>query len=237
MSAPSIISSSPSNGTTDVVLGIPIVVGFDQPMDLTTLNESTFSLMGPGQTAIITPGSLIAANPSVKTGREYIPGSFTFATNIQGGTLLTFTPKIPLRPNVVYTILIIGPGQLASASAKNTTGETLDSNYEWSFTTGDLDVSVPPIQSPIPPLIIPLDPSQIKIQQHLWAVGNDLSQEIDIIFPGPIDPTSIDINAILLSLEPILNDPTVVVPSGLTPNITISGNKITILISGWPLEP
>lgn len=236
MSAPSIISSSPANGNRDVVLGTSIIVGFDQPMDATTLNASTFSLTGPGQTAIIAPGNLIAANPTVRTGREYVTGSFSFASDANGNTVLTFVPGVPLRPNVTYTILIVGPGLLLSSSAKNLNGETLDSNYEWSFTTGDLDVSTPPPQSPLVPLTVPLNPSSVRISQRLWAVGNDLSQEIDITFPGEIDLTSVTPDQILLSLEPILNDPFVMIPSGLTPTVTISGNKITIKIAGWPLD-
>jgi hypothetical protein len=236
MSAPSIISSSPSNGTTDVVLGTAIVVGFDQPMDVTTINPSTFSLTGPGQTAVITPGNLISASPTAQTGREYITGSFVFTTDTAGNTIVTFNPSVPLRPNVTYSILIVGPGQLASDSVKNAQGVVLDSNYAWSFTTGDLDVSVPPPQSPLTPLSVPLDPSQIQITQQLWAVGNDLSQELTITFPAAIDPSSVNISDILLSLEPILNDPMVSVPSGLTPTVTISGNTISIQISGWPLN-
>lgn len=236
MSAPSIISSSPAHGTTDVVLGTSIIVGFDQPMDVSTLNASTFSLTGPGQTGVITPGNLIDVKPTVKTGREYIQGSFSFSSDSNGNTVLTFAPGTPLRPNAVYTVLIVGPGMLLSSSAKNAQGEALVSNYEWSFTTGDLNVSVPPPQSPLTPLAVPLNPAGIQINQNLWAVGNNLAQEIVITFPGGIDTTSVTPDQILLSLEPILNDPFVKVPTGLTPNITISGNKITILISGWPLD-
>jgi hypothetical protein len=234
MSAPSIISSSPADGTTDIVLGTKIVVGFDQPMDTTTLNSSTFSLTGPGTAEVIAQGGLISEAPKFRSSRYTVPGTFSFATDTNGNTILTFTPSEPLRPDVVYTVLIVGPGQLASTSAKNTDGETLDSNYQWSFTTGDLDISTPPATSPLPLLNIPLDPSQIKIQEKVWAVGNDLSQEIVITFPAPIDTTSVTPDQILLSLEPILNDPFVPVPSGLTPNVVISGNKITITISGWP---
>jgi hypothetical protein len=236
MSAPSITSSSPASGTTDIVLGTSIVIGFSQPMDTSTINSTTFSLTGPGQTAIIAPAQLISKNPTAKTGREYITGTFSFALDSNGNTLLTFKPSVPLRPNVKYTILVIGPGELASESVKNLNGENLVSNYEWSFTTGDLNVVVPPAQSPLPKISLPLDPSLVKITQRLWAVGNDLSQEIDITFPGPIDPNSVSAAQILLSIEPILNDPSVLIPEGLKPTVIISGNKISITISGWPLD-
>ena len=130
----------------------------------------------------------------------------------------------------------MGAGQLSNTGAQGADGTALDSNYQWSFTTGDLNLSTPPPQSPLPVLTVPLDPSRIKITQRLWAVGNDLSQEINIVFPGPIDTDSVTPESILLSLEPILNDPSVQVPSGLTPTVTIEGDTITILISGWPLD-
>ena len=236
MPVPSILSSSPSSGTLDVVLGTVIKVGFSVVMDTTTITSSTFSLTGPGQTGIVGPDEMIAKDPRVKTGREYIPGAFTFSTDANGNTVVTFTPRRPLRPNVTYTVLIVGTSQLSSDAVKGADGTTLDFNYEWSFTTGDLNLKTPPASSPLPSLSIPLDPSQVKIQQRLWAVGNDLSQEIDIIFPGPIDTTSVTPEQILLSLEPILNDPFVSVPSSLTPTVTIEGNKITVLIAGWSLD-
>jgi hypothetical protein len=236
MPAPSIISSSPASGVIDVVLGTQVVVGFSVAMNTATLTSSTFSLTGPGQTGIITPGEMIAARPKVITGREYINGVITFSTGTAGNTILTFTPAVPLRPNVTYTILIVGAGQLSNTGAQGVDGTALDGNYQWSFTTGDLNVFVPPPQSPMPVLTIPLDPSRIRITQKLWAVGNDLSQEINIVFPGPIDPDSVTPESILLSLEPILNDPSVQVPSGLTPTVTIEGDTITILISGWSVS-
>jgi hypothetical protein len=239
MSAPSIIKVSPNPNQTDVVLGTTVVVGFDQAIDTTTITSSTFSLTGPGQTQVISPEELNVKNPWPDTGREYIAGAFSFSTDVNGNTIATFTPSSPLRPNVIYTVLVVGGlGSVLGAAVKNldTPPDTLDSNYQWTFTTGDLDVSVPPVTSPIAPLVVPLDPSRVQIQQRLWAVGNDLSQELDIIFPAPIDTTTVTPEQILLSLEPILNDPSVSIPSGLTPTVTISGNKISIVISGWPMN-
>jgi hypothetical protein len=141
-----------------------------------------------------------------------------------------------LRPDVVYTVLLVGPGSALSESIKNLESppDTLDSNYQWTFTTGDLDISIPPVTSPLPPLLIPLDPSKVKIEQQIWAVGNDLSQEIDIIFPAPINTNTITPEQVLLSLEAILNDPSVTIPTGLTPTVKIAGSTISIIISGWP---
>lgn len=237
MSAPSIIKVSPNPSQIDVVLGTAVAVGFNQPIDQTTITSSTFSLTGPGQTKVIAPEELNVRNPRPDAGREYIPGTFSFSTDTSGNTIVTFTPSRPLRPNVVYTVLVVGgPSSVLGAAVKNlnTPPDALDNNYQWSFTTGDLDVSTPPVTSPTPPLIVPLDPSRVRIEQRLWSVGNNLAQELDITFPAPIDTNSITAEQILLSLEPILNDPSVSVPSGLTPTVTISGNKISIVITGWP---
>jgi hypothetical protein len=235
MPGPTIISSSPSNNSTDVVLGTKIVVGFSAAMDTTTLNETTVSITGPGQTAVILPEIVIAATPKAQTGREYILGAYTFTTDSNGRTVMSFTPNVPFRPNVVYTIMIVGMGQGTSASAKGIDGQMLAATYKWTFKTGDLQLTVPPAMSPLPSLQLPLDPNSIQIKQRIWTPGNDLSQTIEILFPAAIDPTSLSVDQILLSLEPILNDPSVQIPTGLTPTVVITGNKITVTIAGWPL--
>lgn len=236
MPAPTVISSSPASGALDIVLGAKIVIGFSALMDTTTINDTTFSLTGPGQTSIIVPQSLIVANPKLRNGREYIEGTFAFTVGTNGFTTVTFTPSVPLRPNVVYTLLLVGPGQLTSDSIKDTAGVSLAYNYQWSFTTGDLNLAIPPAQSPLPLLSIPLPPGAIRVNQKIWSVGNDLSQVITFTFPSAIDTTSVLPEQILLSVEAILNDPSVQVPSGLTPTVVIEGATITITISGWPLD-
>ena len=102
-------------------------------------------------------------------------------------------------------------------------------SYEWTFITGDLNLTTPLLDD-MP--AIQLD--QIKVIPLGRRIGVDLAQEIDIIFPGPIDPTSINTEDILMSIEAVLSDPTVMVPSGLTPSVTIDGSKLKIVITGWP---
>ncbi len=43
----------------------------------------------------------------------------------------------------------------------------------------------------------------------------------DIIFPGPIDPASIDFNELMTSIEPVMGDPRITVPPNLTPRNTV----------------
>jgi hypothetical protein len=230
--SPSIISATPADLSTGIVLGTSIVVGFDQPINTTTLTSATFALFGPGQTQVITSEGLLANVPKVAQTNQAIPGIFTF-TLVDGNTVLTFAPLIPLRPNVVYTVIAVGPDSATGVSIKGTNTATLDANYQWTFTTGDLNVSVPPSTSPLP-LLLPLDPATIQIRETIFPVGNDLTQQIDFVFPGPINPASFTLSQILCSLEPILNDLSVSVPSGLATTASIAGNVLSVRITGWP---
>jgi hypothetical protein len=234
MSAPSVIGVTPADQSQGNVLGTKIVVRFNQPMNTATIDANTFSLTGPGHTQMFSPEQLIVKDPKLQTGCEVITGTFAFSADSNGNTIATFTPSKSLTPNVTYTVLVVGPGSASSNTIQNTTSESLDSNYQWTFVTGDLDITVPPAYSPLPLLNLPIDPSQVQITQKIWAVGNDLSQEIDITFPGDIDTSTVTPAQILLSLEPLLEDPGVSVPSGLTPTVVISGNTIKVTISGWP---
>lgn len=251
MAAPVVQSVTPTNQATDVVLGTQITVLFSTQMNYTTISDSTFSLTGPGQTQVVTPDSLIADDPQPITGREYITGRFSFSEiPISGGggatqTLLTFNPSKPLRPEVTYTVLILGSGNaLTSDAVADNNGNKMVTSYTWTFSTGQLNLTIPPPLSPVPGPAPALDPNTIIViprQAGNQVVGTDLTQEIDLIFPGsvslsPYDPTA----DILLSIEAILGDPTITVPTGLTVTpswATYAGQpnrKLTLTITGWP---
>lgn len=247
MSAPTVISVTPGVDETDVVLGTQIIVIFSQLMDHTTINDGTFVLTGPGQTMIATPDQLIANDPDTVTGREYITGIFAFDDTIAGGTQtqITFNPSKALRPDVEYNILILGSGgTLSSDSVKDIYSVAMVGSYTWSFTTGQLNLVVPPPSAPIPGLAPLLDPSTIIViprQSGNHRVGGDLTQEIDLIFPdsvslAPYDPTP----DLLMSVEAIIGDPDILVPPNLTvtPAWTTYGGKpnrkLTLFITGWP---
>ena len=65
MSPPVVVSVEPSNLETDVILGIPIIISFDQVIDPTTVNDATFALTGPGtsQHNLVSP-SFVPPNSS-----------------------------------------------------------------------------------------------------------------------------------------------------------------------------
>lgn len=247
MNPPTILSVTPNDQETDVVLGTQITVLFDSLMDHSTINESTFVLTGPGQTQIVTPDQLVESDPEPITGREYITGVFGFDDTPGAGTQtsVTFTPSKALRPDVEYQILVLGSGgALTSGAVKNLYDISMIGSYIWSFTTGELNLVIPPPSAPVPGLAPALDPNQIIViprQSGNQVTGADLTQEIDLIFPAsvslsPYDPTP----DILTSVEAILGDPTVPIPTGLTVTPswqTYAGapnRKLKLVITGWP---
>jgi hypothetical protein len=105
-------------------------VTFDQEIDVTTYDESSFLLSAPPETPRVPPGGLVGPVAPV-TGTDYVQGTFTFAVNTAGAT---FVPARPMRPNVKYTVLI--------STAVQTPGPSpvpLSANYTWSFVTGVLN--------------------------------------------------------------------------------------------------
>jgi hypothetical protein len=232
---PVITAVTPLANATDVVLGTKVTVTFDQIIDHTTINDATFSLQGPGQTAIITPEQTTDEEPTAIQGREFITGTFTFDETTQAGkTIVTFKPDKPLDPNKTFSVLILGgQGVLSAQGVTNVSGQLMGSSYTWNFTTGQLNLIAPPAQSPLS-LRQRIDTTQIKIVPSA-VIGNDLTQEIDFIFPANIDPASFNLTDIAVSVSAMLGDPDVTVPSGLTSTAVITGNILRITINGWPV--
>jgi hypothetical protein len=225
---PLVLSVNPGVAETDVVLGTQIVVTFDQAIDVTTLTEDTFSLTAPG-VQTLTPGQLTPTEPA----REYITGAFDFAVDASGRTVLRFNPATALRKDTEYSVLILGASSSLSAdTVKSAAGLAMVDSYEWTFKTGALNVVTPPPLPPLPAQISYLDPKEIIVIPRK-AVGNDLAQEIDLIFPEDVDATSVDLTTLLIAVEPILGDLGVVVPANLNAVAAVTGRKITISITGW----
>jgi hypothetical protein len=219
MSVPLVVNVDPANSEVDVVLGTQITITFDQLLDTTTIDESTFSVTGPGQTQILTAGQLIAQDGDTLLSREYIEGTFAFDLTPAGASIVSFVPKRHFQPNVQYQVLLLGlDASLTVDVIKNPAGEAMALSYQWSFQTGDLNLAIPPVQSLLieNTLASAIDPKCIKLLPRKM-VGVDLTQVVDIIFPGPIDPTSIDLTELMMSIEPILGDPNIAVPPNLQP--------------------
>jgi hypothetical protein len=159
----------------------------------------------------------------IPLSREYIEGTFAFDIDAQGRSVVSFVPKRHFQPNVLYQVLLLGDdASLTINTIKNPAGETMTASYQWSFQTGDLNLTVPPVQSLLiqNTLASALNPVEIKILPRKM-VGVDLTQVIDIIFPGPIDPDSFDLNDLMISIEPVLGDPRIAVPPNLQPSNTV----------------
>lgn len=236
MSAPVLLSISPAAGEADVVLGAGIQVTFDQPMDPASIDASTFSLIGPGQTTIISPEQLVKAAPTA-SGRAAVTGKFSFPAPAQ----FLFTPNQPLQPNVKYTVLVAGAGAMVvRRGVKNHAGEMLAQSVQTTFQTGTLVLNAAPPASPLPwndprvqPWMCPkLQPSDVIVHPRR-VIGNDLAQVIELIFPAPLDPATFQVEDIEISIEPLVNDPLVAVPSGLQSTLEVQGNKIIVTVTGW----
>jgi hypothetical protein len=228
VAAPTVLSVSPGVAETDVVLGTQIVVTFDQEIDAATLTESTFSLTGPAQQAL-TPGELSPSDP----GQESVLGTFSFALDGSGRTVATFNPTLSLRKDTEYNVLLLGANSVLSADAiLNAADEAMVESYAWTFKTGSLNVVVPPAPAPLPSQLSYIDTAQIVVIPRK-VIGNDLAQEIQLIFPEELDPASVDLDALLVAIEPVLGDLSVVVPENLQATASVSGRKILITVTGW----
>jgi len=105
---PTIESTSPEAGSTQVATTSPLTATFSEAMDPATLNAQTVTLRAQGGQAL--PAS-VAYAPATRT--------------------VTLTPESALEPETTYTALIEGDvGGAADAS-----GNPLRVDFSWSFTT------------------------------------------------------------------------------------------------------
>jgi hypothetical protein len=93
---PAVISTAPAKGATGVARGATVNATFNVPMNATTISNTTFTLAGPGATA-------------VAGGVMYV------------GNVATFTPGAPLTPSTLYTATISnGAKDTAGTALANT---------------------------------------------------------------------------------------------------------------------
>jgi hypothetical protein len=241
MSAPRVVSVSPVANDTDVVLGAPILVTFDQPVNPKTVTNGTFVLYGPGETNLLGPTQLNKALPSPFMGRDFVKGRFYFPNEAQAA----FQPLEPLKPNTKYTLLLAGNSkQTAATSIKNPGGESLADSFQIKFTTGAIDQTLVPTTAPgivsdpamaayLKPQLLP---DSIEVLPVALGEVNDLTQTIEIRFETDIDPSSFTLEDLLVTIDPLSNDPLVSVPANLQCAVEIQGPRLLITISGWPTD-
>jgi hypothetical protein len=121
LTPPTVTATIPLNGAIGVPLNQIVDATFSVPMDPATINSTTFTLTGPGATAV--------------------PGLVAYAAI---GNTLTFTPTAILAPSTLFTATI-------TTGAQNLAGTGLAANYVWTFTTGTtLSTTAPEIVSTVP---------------------------------------------------------------------------------------
>ena len=117
---PAVITTVPMNGATGVALGQVLGATFNEAMNCATLTSTTFTLTGPGTTAVagtvacagsvatFTPGAQLAVNTlytaTITTGAKNPAG-----TALAGNYVWTFrTVPAPTAPTVISTVPVDG---------------------------------------------------------------------------------------------------------------------------------
>jgi hypothetical protein len=111
---PTVISTVPLNQANGVPINQALTATFSLAMNAPTIDTATFTLSGPGATAV--------------TG---------FVTYVAAGSVATFTPAANLMPSTVYTATI-------TTGATGLDGVALAGNYVWTFTTASTPLVIPP---------------------------------------------------------------------------------------------
>ena len=103
---PTVMTTVPANGATGVNVANALTATFSVPMNSSTVTASTFTLTGPGNSAVA--------------------GLVTYNT---GTSTATFTPNASLAYNTPYMATI-------TTGAPELNNVALAANYVWTFTTG-----------------------------------------------------------------------------------------------------
>jgi hypothetical protein len=111
---PTVIATIPLDLATNVPLNQIVNATFSKAMNPATISASTFTLTGPGVTAV--------------------PGLVAYAAI---GDTLTFTPTANLAPSTLLTATI-------TTGVTDLAGTAMVSNYVWTFTTGTGVAAVAP---------------------------------------------------------------------------------------------
>jgi hypothetical protein len=112
---PTVVAVGPINGSSTACISTVVIAAFNEQMKSSTINTSTFTLMGPNSASIT--------------------GTVTYTAR----NVATFTPSssTPLVVGAQYTATI-------TTGAQDTAGDALASNYVWSFTTSACTVPIVP---------------------------------------------------------------------------------------------
>jgi len=101
-----VTSTVPPDGATGIALTVTVTATFNQQMNASTINSSTFVVSDPAGLPV--PGTV-----------DYDSVNF----------VASFTPDAPLKPNTTYTAGISG-------GVANVGDAILGDDFDWMFTTG-----------------------------------------------------------------------------------------------------
>lgn len=118
-SGPTVSSSNPSNGATNVSVSI---VGSDNLVTPRTFSATFSETMSPA--TIVSPASSFTVKETVSG--NHVTGNVSMNAS---NTIATFTPSAILTNNTQFTAIV-------TTAPTNPVGSALVSSYGWSFTTG-----------------------------------------------------------------------------------------------------
>jgi len=111
---PTVISTIPANLATNVSVNRAVLATFSEAMAPATIDSATFTLTGPGTTAVT--------------------GAVTYSPS---GSVATFTPAANLAYSTLYTATI-------TTGVTGLSGTAMASNYVWTFTTAAASINSNP---------------------------------------------------------------------------------------------
>jgi len=131
--APTVVSTVPVNGATGVAVNTTISATFSLPMDATTINTTTFTLTGPGATAV-TGAINYAGNTATFTPAAVLASSTLFTATIATGA--KDPTGAPLAANFVWTFTTAPPPAVtAMVPARGATNVPLNQKIAATFNT------------------------------------------------------------------------------------------------------
>jgi Ice-binding-like/Bacterial Ig-like domain len=130
---PTVVSTVPVNGATNVAVNATISATFSVPMDATTINATTFTLMGPGVTAV-TGSVSYTGNTATFTPSSILASSTLFTATITTGA--KDPTGAPLTANFVWTFTTAPPPAVsATIPARGATSVPLNQRITATFNT------------------------------------------------------------------------------------------------------
>jgi hypothetical protein len=122
---PTVSSTTPTNGATNINTGTTVKATFSEALDPTTISTTTFELRNPANTLVTATVSYDAASKTA-----------------------TLTPSSALAVSTTYTATI--KGGTTDPRVKDLAGNALVNNFSWSFTTTAPDTTAPTVSSTTP---------------------------------------------------------------------------------------